>query len=121
MNSQFAKYGSGLVFCWLLACSSVPPPTDQVALAKSAVNDAISAGAAEAAPAELATAQSKIEGMNKALLAEDNSVARRLAEQAQVDARIAAVKARSAKADKAAQEIEQSNSVLRDEINRTRR
>lgn len=50
------------------------------------------------------------------MTAEDYVLARRLAEQAQVDAQLAAATARSAKAQKAASALQEDNRVLRQEI-----
>jgi hypothetical protein len=60
----------------------------------------------------------KMAGAEQAMAAEDYVLARQLAEQAQVDAQLAAATARSAKAQKAANALQEDNRVLRQEIDR---
>jgi hypothetical protein len=103
-----------VVLLALFACVTAPP-TEQVAVARAAVEDAVAAGATELAPLELKTAQDKVEQMAVAMQAHQFDSARRLAEQAQLDAKLAETKARAAKADKAARELEQGISILRRE------
>ena len=55
---------------------------------------------------------------NRAMAKEDYENARWLAEQAQADARLAEKKAESAKAQKAANVMQEDIRVLREEINR---
>jgi uncharacterized protein YqfA (UPF0365 family) len=56
---------------------------------------------------------------NQALAAKDYKLAQDLAAQAQADAQLAQSKANSAKATAAADELQQSIRVLRDEVNRS--
>jgi hypothetical protein len=98
----------------LVGCASAPP-TEKAAVARAAVDDAVAAGATELAPLELKTAQDKVEKMTVAMKAEHFDEARYLAEQAQADAKLAETKARAAKADKAARELEQGITILRRE------
>ena len=45
---------------WLVgACASIPPPTEQMAVANAAVTHAVNAGAQEAAPGDMRTARDK--------------------------------------------------------------
>jgi hypothetical protein len=60
----------------------------------------------------------KMDAAERAMTAEDYVLARQLAEEAQVDAQLAAATARSAKAQKAAAALLQDNRVLRQEIDR---
>lgn len=105
-----------LVF--VAGCASIPPPTEQLAVSKAAVNSASSAGGNEYAPIPLRAAMQKMDAAERAMTQEDYLLARQLAEQAQVDAQLAAATARSAKAQKAALELQESNRVLREEIDR---
>jgi hypothetical protein len=98
--------------------STVPAPTEQIALSKAAVANAVSAGAPEFAAPDMSSAQDKLARATVAMSAENYDSARMLAEQAQVDAELAAAKARSAKALKAAQAVEEDSRVLREELNR---
>ena len=102
----------------LAACASVPPPTEQMAVSTAAVARAAQAGGTELAPGDMALARDKLAQANAALAQEKNDNARTLAEQAQVDAQVAEAKARSVKANKAAAELQESNRVLRQEIQR---
>ena len=105
----------------MAGCASVPAPTEQLAVSKAAVANAVGAGGTEFAPAEMRTAQEKLDGANKAMAAKDYERARWLAEQAQVDAQLAVAKARSAKAQKAAYALQEDSRVLREELNRKSR
>ena len=100
------------------ACASTPAPTEQMAVSKSAIANAVSAGGPEYASVEMKSAQDKMDGANRAMAKEDYDVARALAEQAQTDARLAEKKAHSAKAQKAAAVMQDDNRVLREELNR---
>src|SRR5688572_25299227 len=100
------------------ACASTPAPTEQMAVSKSAIANAVSAGGPEYAAVEMKSAQDKMDGANRAMAKEDYDVARALAEQAQTDARLAEQKAHSAKAQKAAAVMQDDIRVLREELNR---
>ncbi|MBJ7309257.1 DUF4398 domain-containing protein [Rugamonas sp. CCM 8940] len=101
------------------ACASQKTPaTADVAVSRAAVENATSAGAAELAPAEMQSARDKLMRANQALAAKDYGVARDLANQASVDAKLAQSKANSAKASSAADELQQSIRVLREELDR---
>ncbi|ATG90116.1 DUF4398 domain-containing protein [Methylomonas koyamae] len=99
-------------------CASMPPPTEQMAVSKAAVISANSAGGNEYAPIPLKKAMEKMDTAERAMAEQNYPLARRLAEEAQVDAQLAAVSARSAKAQKAARELQEDNRVLRQEIER---
>jgi hypothetical protein len=101
------------------ACASQKTPaTADVAVSRAAVENATSAGAADLAPAEMQSARDKLMRANQALAAKDYGVARDLANQASVDAKLAQSKANSAKASSAADELQQSIRVLREELER---
>ena len=111
--------GLSLVVVLLAAgCASIPAPTEQIAVSKAAVDSASSAGGNEFAPAALRSAMEKMDAAEHAMTREEYLVARQLAEQAQVDAQLAASTARSVKAQKAAGALQEGNRVLRDELNR---
>jgi hypothetical protein len=112
---------AGVIGCaavLMAGCASVPKPTEQIAVSRSAVANAVAAGGAEYAPVEMRTAQDKLDRAHRAMDKEDYENARWLAEEAQVDARLAETKAHSAKAQKAAVAMSDDIRVLRDEINR---
>jgi len=102
----------------IVGCASIPPPTEQIAVAKSALASAASVGGSEYASVEMSAAQEKLDRAHQAMEKEDYENARWLAEQAQADARLAEKKAQSAKAQKAANVIQDDIRVLREEINR---
>ncbi len=104
----------------LSACTSPQkaPATADVAVSKNAVENAVSAGAADLAPAEINLAREKMMRANQALAAKDYALARDLATQAQADAKLAQSKANSAKATAAAQALATDLQVLRDEVDR---
>ncbi|MGD0958166.1 MAG: DUF4398 domain-containing protein [Methylomonas sp.] len=106
------------VFVFIPGCASTPAPTEQIAESKMAVTDAASAGGAEYAPVQLKTAIEKMDAAERSMGEKDYLSARRLAEQAKVDAQLASVTARSAKAQKAALQLQEDNSVLRQEMDR---
>ena len=60
----------------------------------------------------------KMDAAEKALAKEDYAEARKLAEQAEVDAKLASAMARSAKAQKASEAVQDDIRVLRQEIDR---
>jgi hypothetical protein len=100
------------------ACASTPAPTEQVAVSTAAVANATTAGAPELASAEMQLARQKLDRAKVAMIAEDYKLARSLSEEAQVDAQLAEAKALSGKAHKAADELQESVRVLREEIDR---
>jgi len=104
----------------LSACTSPQkaPATADVAVSKNAVENAVSAGAADLAPAEINAAREKMMRANAALAAKDYTLARDLATQAQADAKLAQSKANSAKAQAAAAALDADLRVLRNEVER---
>ena len=115
---QLAFAAIGIAVLVVAGCASVPPPTEQMAVSKSAIANAVSAGGAEYAPVEMRAAQEKMDRANRAMQKEEFQDARRLAEAAQADARLAEKKADSAKAQKAASVTQDDIRVLREEMNR---
>lgn len=103
---------------FMAGCASTPAPTQQIAAANTAITSANSAGGNEFAPVELKSAIDKLAAAERAMSEKDYELAKQLAEQAQVDAQLASAKASSAKAKKAADALQDSSRVLRQEINR---
>ena len=100
----------------LAACGSTPPPpVDAVAAAQTAVTSAEQANAATLAPAELDRARDKLLRAQAAIQQEDNVEARRLAEQASVDARLAETRARATLANRNAEEFQAGLDAVRAE------
>jgi hypothetical protein len=103
---------------FVAGCASIPAPTEQIAVSKAAVDSATSAGGNQFAPVQLQSALEKLDAAERAMAEGENLKARQLAEQAQVDAQLAAATARAAKAQKAAGELREGNRVLHQEIDR---
>ena len=102
----------------LTGCASTPPPTAEMAISKSAVDGAVGAGGAEFAPLELKTAQDKLDQADKEMAKKNYAEARRLAEEAAVDGKLAEAKAQNMKAQKSVQDSQQGQRALQEEINR---
>ena len=103
--------GSSMV---LAGCAG-NPPTEQYAVTQSAVNSAVSAGGTEFAAVEMKAAQDKFKQAEIAMHDKKYDDARRLAEQAEWDARLAERKAQAAKAQKAVQDARQGVQDVREE------
>ncbi len=103
---------------FVAGCASIPAPTEQIAVSKAAVDSATSAGGNQFAPVQLQSALEKLNAAERAMAEGENLKARQLAEQAQVDAQLAAATARAAKAQKAVGELREGNRVLHQEIDR---
>lgn len=105
---------------FLGGCSSTPPaPDTQMAVAEAAVNNANNATTSEHAPRELQVAVSKLASARQAYERKDYAEARKLAEEAELDARMAVIRAQAVSAEKSAKESQEAARVLRDEINRS--
>ncbi len=124
MTRRFTSFGSvvtaAVLMTTIIGCATTaPPPTSQMAEARSAVKQAEDVGGMEYAALEYRRAQQKLEDAQAALLDKKHDRARRLAEQAAVDAELASVKARTAKANAAVNELRESIKVLREEMAKT--
>ncbi len=102
-------------------CASTPPPTEQLAVSTAALSHAAGAGGTEAAPAQMRLAREKLAGANVAMTDKRYDQARSLAQEAQVDAQLAEATAHAQKATKAAAELQESNRVLSEEMDRAER
>ena len=110
---------AGAAATLLLGCSSLKTPaTADVAVSKAAVDNAAGAGAGQYAPVELMAARDKLALANKAMSVKDYKLARDMAAQAQADAKLAQGKANSAKAQAAADALQEDIRVLREELER---
>lgn len=102
-----------------VGCTSLKTPaTSDVAVSKAAVDNAAGAGGAEFAPVEMSSAREKMALANKAMAAKNYKLAIDLAGQAQADAKLAQGKANSAKAQAAADALQDDIRVLREELER---
>jgi hypothetical protein len=82
---------------------------------QSAVNSAVSAGGTEFAAVEMKSAQDKLKQAEIAMHDKNYDEARRLAEQAEWDARVAERKAQAAKAEQAVKDSQKAVDELRKE------
>lgn len=113
---RIGVFGVGAALSTLAGCASVPPPTEQVAVSQAAVAQAEGAQAYEFAPVAFNTAQEKLSEARIAMEREEYLTARRLAEQAEVDARLAFYAARNAQTQKAVQQLQESIETLQREL-----
>jgi hypothetical protein len=118
--AALGRLGSLAALLLLGACASVPPPREQLAVSKAALERASGPAAADA-PVELAMARDKLERANLAMGKKEYVDARRLAEQAEADADLAEAKARSARSALALQEVRDGIRMLREEMGRRAR
>jgi hypothetical protein len=111
---------AALLLLCIAGCAAVPPaPTESLDLAQHAIADAQRDGAAEFAPSYLQAAQDKLTDASREATRSDGYIrAERLAEESQADAQLAAATARAVKADRSANEIDQSMNALRTESQR---
>jgi len=98
----------------LVGCAG-NPPNEQFAVTESAVRSAVSAGGTEYAAVEMRAAREKWKQAELAMQNESYDEARKLAEQAEWDARVAERKAQAAKAHQAVQDANQGIQELREE------
>jgi hypothetical protein len=109
----------GAVTVLLAGCATAPAPREQMAVARTAVADADAAGAARYDAIDINRAHEKLNAATLALGARDYDQARRYAEEAEVDANLAATRTRSAKTQNAVAEVRESLRALRAEISRS--
>jgi hypothetical protein len=108
-----------LLFATGCAGSKLPPP--DFSGPRSALDEADQAGASESAPLLLRNARQKLQQAEAAAANDDMQRAQFLADEAAVDAELAAEMARAANAQAAVDELRESVRVLREEIERSRR
>jgi hypothetical protein len=102
-------------------CSTVGPPKDSVAAAELAVQEANKSKAPQYSPLELRMASDKLDEAKRAMNKKEYTQARRLAEEALVDAQVAEAKAASEDARRAAIDLRESLETLRREAERSSR
>ncbi len=110
----------GVLLLGLSGCATVPaPPVEQMAVSRSAVERVSSSpNVADAAPVEMQQARQKLERAQRAMNDKDYALARRMAEEAEVDARVAEARTSSARGERAMKEVQESIRALQEEINR---
>jgi hypothetical protein len=124
MLKQLSRFSQGAAACaaiaiGLAACASTPIPNEKIAVAKASVQRAEQSGAPELAPVEMAAARDKLARAEKAAADREAVPANQLAEQANVDARLAEATAQQQRSRKAAMEFDASMQALRSESMRS--
>lgn len=115
---RFRTAATLLVAGTLAACSS-NPPTEQMAVGRTTLQRVSAApNVATDAPVELQLARDKWVRAEKAMSDKDYDLARRLASEAAIDARLAETKADAAGNAKALAQVQGSIRALQEEINR---
>ena len=107
----------GIVALSAVGCATTAPDAE-IAVSQAALSNAAAAGGPEFAPVEMAAARDKLNRANQAKDKQDNDVARQLATEAEVDAKLAQSKANAAKTQKSVAAAQESNQVLREELSR---
>jgi Domain of unknown function (DUF4398) len=102
----------------IAGCAGDPAPEAELATAEVAVEGAEKANAPAQAPGPYELARDKLERAREAMDDGDNLEARRLAEQALVDAQLAEAEARSGVARQNAADLRATIETLQDEIAR---
>jgi hypothetical protein len=112
----------GAVACLgLLAagCATTPMPVDRIALARSEIERAERTNADELAPVQLRAARDKLSAAEASPHNSAGAIAAaRLADEAEVDARVAEATAQAAQSERASAELDRSLDALRAETNR---
>jgi hypothetical protein len=99
----------------MISCATTRVQPQALSQAEIAVRKADAAGAAEHAPLELHVARQKLEQADRAIESKKPDVARRLAEQAFVDAELAEAMCRAERARRNAEEVGRTVEALRGE------
>ncbi|MES2883845.1 MAG: DUF4398 domain-containing protein [Pseudomonadota bacterium] len=118
LAASLAKAMAAATLLTLAACASIPPPTDELMAAESAIKRADEARVADYASPELTRAREKLTAARDAVNREDMVLAASLASQAKIDADVATAKAEAAKAQANIEEMKKANSVIQQESQR---
>lgn len=105
---------SGIAF-GIVACASAPPPIEKLTLARTSIERAEQAQAAQFAQVELNSARVKYAAAQAAADKHDVEVAARMADQADVDAQLAESTARAKQQEQLVAEMDASLRDLRNE------
>ena len=103
----------------MVGCAAKVAPIEDISNAQMAVKEAEESEAAVYAPLELKFATDKLSQARTALQEERYEEALRLANEAQLDAKLAEAKSRSEEARKTTQELRDTIETLRQEIERS--
>ena len=109
---------SALCVAVLAGCASAPRPSEAMGRAELSVERATQADGQRADAASLESAKQKLADSKVAAQKGDMKTADRLAQQSELDAQLAAARARAASAEAAATEVRAGLATLRDEAAR---
>lgn len=109
-NAMFCAAAFGII-----ACASTPMPIEKLAVAKSSIDRAEQAQAAQFAQVELNSARNKFAAAQAAADKKDAEVAARMADQADVDAQLAESTSRAKQQQQLVSEMDNSLRDLRKE------
>ncbi|MCQ4329434.1 DUF4398 domain-containing protein [Stutzerimonas stutzeri] len=104
-----------LMLSVMVGCASDPAPTEQLRLTEQALTQARSVGASEQTPA-LALAEDELAAAVVAMKDEDYRQARRLAEKAELDARLAEASVLNDKSQQELAELARRIARLREQL-----
>ena len=105
--------------CAIAGCASQgPKPNDELTKAHTVVEQADKGNAQRYAAADIQRAHDELSAAERAAAQKNYAEARTFARRAEVDADLAVARGNSAEAQKAAQEVAQSNSTLQHEAQR---
>jgi hypothetical protein len=122
LYSSFQRWlGVPVIFSMMVTtgCSVARSPVAQVAQAELAVAQAAQSKAPIYASTDLRIAREKMVSAQQAMVVDDHEDARRLAEQAVIDAQLAQARATASEAQQNAEEVRKTITTLRSEAYRT--
>lgn len=102
----------------LAACASPTPARLAISSADTAIDRAVKADAAKFAPLPLHLARDKLDRAKSSFTEDDYDIARRLAEEAQVDAELAETTALAERAQSQVEEVQKAITELQRETTR---
>jgi len=119
MTKPFVRAGFAIALLSLAACTTAPVSKEQMAVARKAVERAGGTPeVAQWAPIELDQARAKISQAEQAMNKMHYATARRLADEAEADARLAEAHAQAMKNQRAVAEVREALNSLREELAR---
>jgi hypothetical protein len=118
MNGIRNSIWCGVAF-GIVACASTPMPIEKLAVAKSSIDRAEQAQAAQFAQVELNSARNKYAAAQAAVDKKDAAVAARMADQAEADAQLAEATARAKQQEQMVTQMEAGLRDLRKETLRS--
>ena len=119
-HSSWRVAGLSVALLLISACAAAPiAPTAELQAAETAIKAAEQARVADYASPDLAEARNKLNAANASLQLKEMDMARRLAEQARVDADLALARSQATKAKVVNDEMLKGTQSLKQEMQRT--